>query len=97
MKKWELENGIKNINKRKVLRSHNMVNYINNDNSDINGDSNNNNNNKNINDNKNNNSRDKHRQIRNICYNIVSKYILSFVKYNKHWSSIYNIGGSAGP
>ena len=84
VKRWELDNGIKNMNKRKVLTTPTNITV------------NLNNSNDNKNDHNNNNNRDK-KQLKNICINIVNKYIAKLVQCNMFWTKIFDIGCSAGP
>ena len=41
-------------------------------------------------------SRDK-KLLKNICFNIVKKYLFSFIQSNVNWTGLYRIGCSAGP
>jgi hypothetical protein len=94
VKRWELTNGIKYRNKRKVRSVplnivDNSINNGNNGDNNSNGD--NNNNNTDINKN-----RDTKQHVI-VCCNIVNKFISNFVRYGMNWVGLYKIGCSAGP
>ena len=83
VKHWEISNGIKNNKQKKNVLASPSSNII-----SINNSVSNKINKKNY--------RDKN-NIKNICINLVNKYIIRVVQSNINWTGLYTIGCSAGP
>ena len=83
VKKWETANGIKNNRQKKKVLIVPSNNIVSKNNRDNNKIDNKNNRDKNC--------------IKNICINLVSKYIIRVVQSNINWTWLYTIGCSAGP